>query len=227
MDELRVIPVHGVPEIEADDDVAGAIVEHLPEALADGDVLVVTQKVVSKAEDRLVPSSRRATAIASETTRVLRRSGGMTIAETRQGFVCANAGVDASNVAGDRIALLPLDPDASARRIRSRVQHLAGVDVAVIVTDTFGRAWRLGQTNVAIGVAGMDPFVDHRGKTDAFGRELNATRICAADELAGAAELVMGKTAGICAVVIRGASIARGRGSAADIARPPGEDFFR
>jgi coenzyme F420-0:L-glutamate ligase / coenzyme F420-1:gamma-L-glutamate ligase len=227
MDELRVIPVRGVPEIKPGDDVAAEIVAHLAEPLADGDILVVTQKVVSKAEDRLVPSSQRAAALAAETTRVLRRSGSMTIAETRQGFVCANAGVDASNVPEDSIALLPLDPDASARRIRSRVRHIADVDVAVIVTDTFGRAWRLGQTDVAIGVAGIEPFVDHRGTTDPFGRELNATRICAADELAGAAELVMGKTQMICAAVIKGATVTRGRGSAVEIARPPGEDFFR
>jgi coenzyme F420-0:L-glutamate ligase/coenzyme F420-1:gamma-L-glutamate ligase len=227
MDEVRVIPVAGIPEIGPGDDVAAAIVERLPEPLVDGDVLVVTQKVVSKAEGRIVPGSERAAAIATETARVLRRSGSMTIAETRHGFVCANAGVDASNVAGDAIALLPLDPDASARGIRSRVAHLTGADVAVVVTDTFGRAWRLGQTDVAIGVAGMEPFVDYRGRTDPFGHELNATRICAADELAGAAELVMGKTEGICAAVIRGAAIRRGRGSAAEIVRPPAEDLFR
>lgn len=227
MDELRIIPVAGVPEITAEHDLVEEIVSNAPVGLEDGDVLVVTQKVVSKVEGRLVDATERAQAIASESARVLRRSGGMTISETKHGFVCANAGVDASNVPGEQIALLPVDPDASARRLRSRIQHITGRDVAVIVSDTFGRAWRLGQTDVAIGVAGLEPFVDHRGAVDSFGRELNATRICAADELAGAAELVMGKTDGICAAIVRGARITRGRGAATEIARPPGEDLFR
>jgi coenzyme F420-0:L-glutamate ligase/coenzyme F420-1:gamma-L-glutamate ligase len=153
--------------------------------------------------------------------------GDMVIAETNHGLVCANAGVDASNVEGDNVVVLPRDPDASARRLRSRLLRLTGADVAVIVSDTFGRAWRLGQTNVAIGVAGMDPFVDHRGSTDTQGRVLDATRICVADEIAGAAEMVMGKADGICAAIVRGARIDRGRGAATDIVRPPSEDLFR
>ena len=228
MNEIRVIPVSGVPEVRAGDDLGALLVsatQSLP--LHDADVLVVTQKVVSKAEGRVVPETERAAALAVEAKRVLRRSGARVVAETSHGFVCANAGIDGSNVPAGGVVLLPLDPDASARRIRSRVAALAGVDVAVIVSDTFGRAWRLGQTDVAIGVAGMDPFVDYRGTPDAQGRPLAATRICVADELAGAAEMVMGKAEGICAAVVRGARTVRGRGAAAQIVRPPSEDLFR
>lgn len=218
----------GVPEVRRGDDLGALLVtatEGLP--LEDGDVVVVTQKVVSKAEGRVVPGDERDRALAVETKRVLRRSGGMVIAETAHGFVCANAGIDSSNVPGDDVVLLPLDPDASARRIRSRVAALIGVDVAVVVSDTFGRAWRLGQTDVAIGVAGIDPFVDYRGTTDEQGRTMTATRICVADELAGAAEMVMGKAEGVCAAVVKGARVTRARGAATQIVRPPSEDLFR
>ncbi|MFN2586683.1 MAG: coenzyme F420-0:L-glutamate ligase [Actinomycetota bacterium] len=225
MTELRVAPVAGLPEIRPGDDLAALIARAAD--LEDGDVVVVTQKVVSKAEGRVVPESQRDEAVAGEARRVLRRSGDMVIAETGHGFVCANAGVDASNVPGDGVVLLPLDPDLSARRIRSRLAALAGVDVAVIVSDTFGRAWRLGQTDVAIGVAGIDPFVDYRGTPDMQGRTMSATRICVADELAGAAEIVMGKRDGVCAAVARGARVVAGRGSATQIVRPPPEDLFR
>ena len=221
-----VIPIEGIPEVGSGDDVAALIAEATPE-LEPGDVVVVTQKVVSKAEGRMVDAAEKEAAIASESRRVLRRTGSMTIAETHHGFVCANAGVDSSNITGDRVVLLPEDPDASARRIRSRLAHLTGVDVAVVITDTFGRAWRIGQTDIAIGVAGMDPFVDYRGTTDTHGRELFATRICIADEIAGAAELVMGKAEGICAAIVRGLDIERARGTATAIVRPPGEDLFR
>ena len=151
----------------------------------------------------------------------------MVIAETRHGFVCANAGVDASNVEGDNIVLLPRDPDLSARRLRARLEHITDARLAVIVSDTFGRAWRLGQTNVAIGVAGMEPFVDHRGGEDAQGRTLSATLICVADELAGAAEIVMGKADRVCAARVRGARFSPGRGAATDIVRAPQDDLFR
>jgi coenzyme F420-0:L-glutamate ligase/coenzyme F420-1:gamma-L-glutamate ligase len=190
-------------------------------------VLVVTQKVVSKSEGRLAPVAEKEEVVRAETKRILRRAGTMLISETRHGFVCANAGVDESNVGEGTIVLLPLDPDASARRIRSKIKHLVGVDVAVIVSDTFGRAWRVGQTDVAIGVAGMDPFIDYRGSRDTQGRELQATQICAADELAGAAELVMGKAEGICAAIVRGARVTPARGAATDIVREPAKDMFR
>jgi coenzyme F420-0:L-glutamate ligase/coenzyme F420-1:gamma-L-glutamate ligase len=228
VNEIRVIPVAGIREIEEGDDVGALIVAAFGAgSFAAGDAVVVAHKVVSKSEGRVVNTTDRLAVARAESARVLRRVEDMIVSETRHGFVCANAGVDASNVPGERVALLPEDPDASARRIRARIRHLTSVDVAVIVSDTFGRAWRLGQTNVAIGVAGMEAFTDYRGRRDAEGRELSATRICTADELAGAAELVMGKTLGVCAAVIRGAPLPRGRGSAAAIVRPVGEDLFR
>jgi coenzyme F420-0:L-glutamate ligase / coenzyme F420-1:gamma-L-glutamate ligase len=223
---VTIIPVTGVPEVRAGDDLADALLATDTEFIP-GDVLVITQKVVSKAEGRTASTADKASAIAGESRRVLRRSGGMTIAETHHGFVCANAGVDSSNIEGDLVVLLPEDPDASARRIRARIKHLSGLDVAIVITDTFGRAWRVGQTDVAIGVAGLDPFVDYRGTYDTQGRELSATRICIADEIAGAAELVMGKARGVCAAIVRGAGVARARGSARDIVRAPAEDLFR
>lgn len=226
MNGLSILPVEGMPEISPGDDIGAAIVA-AGAVFEEGDVLVVTQKVVSKAEGRLVAASEKPNAIAAESRRVLRRCGGMVIAETRHGFVCANAGVDTSNVPQDQIALLPVDPDASARRIKSRISHLTGIEVAVIVSDTFGRPWRIGQTDVAIGLAGMEPFADYRGTTDSQGRELYATRICTADELAGAAELVMGKARGICAAIVRGLCYMPARGAATDIVRPPGGDLFR
>jgi len=226
--EVRIIPIAGVGEIVPGDDLALLIATAAGDALQDDDVVVVTQKVVSKAEGRLVPVEDRASVIASESVRVLRRSQeGMVISETRHGFICANAGVDASNIDGDKIALLPVDPDASARRIRARIKHVAGVDVAIVISDTFGRAWRLGQTDVAIGVAGIEPFVDYRGSFDAQGREMTATRIAVADELSGAAELVMGKVDKVCAAIVRGAPVHHGRGAAIELVRPPGDDFFR
>lgn len=226
MNRVSISPVPGIPEVEHGDDIAELAVAAGAD-LQEGDVLVVTQKVVSKAEGRVVDATQKRDAIAAESVRVLRRSGEMTISETRHGFVCANAGVDSSNIEGDRVVLLPIDPDASARRIRSRVQHLAGVDVAVIITDTFGRAWRVGQTDVAIGVAGLSPFTDYRGSTDSQGRELVATRICVADEIAGAAELVMGKATGICVAIVRGVAWEPTRAAATEIARAPSDDFFR
>lgn len=227
MTELRVIPIEGVGEIEAGNDVAAILVDAAgPDAFSDGDIVVIAHKAVSKAEDRVVEGDRREVA-ASESARVLRRSGDMLIAETRHGFVCANAGVDQSNVERGKVVMLPLDPDLSARRIRKRIELLAQRRVGVVISDTFGRAWRIGQTNVAIGCAGIQPFVDYRDTSDDYGNDLVATRICIADELAGAAELVMGKTNRICAVIVRGAPGLFGRGSAAEIVRPHGEDLFR
>lgn len=229
MTEIRIIPIQGVGDVVASDDLATLLVNAFGSSnLADDDVVVVTQKVVSKAEGRLVPEAEKEQAVQDESVRILRRtSGGMVISETRHGFVCANAGVDASNIAQGHIALLPLDPDGSARRIRARIEHLTGRRVGVVISDTFGRAWRLGQTDVAIGVAGIDPFLDHRGMKDPQGRELAATRIAIADELAGAAEMAMGKVDGICAAVVRGAPVRFARGAARAIVRPPVEDLFR
>jgi coenzyme F420-0:L-glutamate ligase/coenzyme F420-1:gamma-L-glutamate ligase len=214
----------------------------LPPLAAD-EIAVVSHKVVSKAEGRVVdlaavtPSDaaralgkddpRLAQVILDESASIVAQRDGVVISETRHGFVCANAGVDASNVRSEQIVLLPVDPDASARRIRSRVKHLTGIDIYVVISDTFGRAWRLGQTDVAIGVAGMDPFLDYRGTLDTQGREMSATRIAVADELAGAAEMVMGKADKICAAIVRGAKVIPARGAATQIVRPPGEDLFR
>ena len=225
--EIRILPVVGMPEIESGADLGRIVSESNEGGFEAGDVLVVAQKAVSKAEGRIIEATDRRGAAEEESRRILRKAGDMIISETKHGFVCANAGVDASNVAPGTIALLPLDPDLSARRLRARIKHLTGVDISVIVSDTFGRAWRLGQTNVAIGVAGMDPFTDYRGATDAHGNELSATRICTADELAGAAELTMRKTTGVCAVIVRGVPVTRDTGSAQAIVRPPGEDLFR
>lgn len=228
MTGISITPLPGIPEVRPGDDLGALIADAAGhERLEEGDVLVVAHKVVSKAEGRLLPGSDRRVAALAESVRVLRRQKEMVISETRHGFVCANAGVDASNVEGDNVVLLPLDPDLSARRLRARLENLLGVEVAVIVSDTFGRAWRIGQTNVAIGVAGLEPFIDYRGTTDTQGRDLSATRICVADELAGAAEMVMGKTTGNCAAIVRGAPVLLGRGAATEIARPPHEDLFR
>jgi coenzyme F420-0:L-glutamate ligase / coenzyme F420-1:gamma-L-glutamate ligase len=227
VNEIRIIPIEGVPEVGTGDDLGKLLFAALPEPLQDKDVLVVTQKVVSKAEGRVVPDRDRQRAAVEESTRVLRRFGDMIISETRHGFVCANSGVDASNVAEGTVALLPLDPDLSARRLRAQLRHHSGVEVAVIVSDTFGRAWRRGQTDVAIGVAGVESFLDYRGTSDVFGRELNATQIAVVDEIAGAAEMVMGKAESICAAIVRGARITFGTGSAAQLVRPHNEDLFR
>ncbi|MGH2748091.1 MAG: coenzyme F420-0:L-glutamate ligase [Actinomycetota bacterium] len=229
MTEIRVLPIAGIPEIAPGDDVAEAIANAAgPGAVVDDDVIVVAQKIVSKAEGRLASGADKDAVVLEESRRILRRTvGGTIIAETRHGHVCANAGVDASNVEPGTFALLPLDPDLSARRIRSRLERLTGARLAVVISDTFGRAWRLGQTNVAIGIAGLRPFNDYRGRADAFGQELTATIICVADELAGAAELVMGKADRIPAAIVRGAGVEPGRGAATEIVRSPAEDLFR
>jgi coenzyme F420-0:L-glutamate ligase/coenzyme F420-1:gamma-L-glutamate ligase len=229
---LTVIPVTGLGEIHRGGDLARHIARHA--ALADGDVVVVTQKIVSKAEGRVVAldpedPNERERLIGSEAARVLRRRGALLVTQTKHGFVCANSGVDFSNVERGFAALLPEDPDRSARRIRDGLRAAVGVEVAVVVSDTFGRTWRRGVVNVAIGCAGVGAILDLRGTTDSFGRELQATEICVADELASAAELVMGKAARIPVAVVRG--VDRGwlrTGSiAAEVVRPPAEDLFR
>ena len=228
--EIRVIPVTGLPEVRPGDDLAGMIAEAAD--LADGDVLVVTQKVVSKAEDRMVdvdPDVGHKPIVEAESVRVLRRRGDLVIAETSHGFVCANAGVDLSNVPDGRAALLPVDSDRSARRIRDALLHRLGLDVAVIVSDTFGRPWRRGVADVAIGCAGLRPIVDLRGTSDALGRELMVTEVAVVDEIAAAAELVMGKAAGVPVAVVRGVDPSWfGDGSVVDdVVRSPAEDLFR
>ena len=229
---LEVLPVVGLPEVGAGDVLADLIAERIE--LADADVVVVTQKIVSKAEGRLVPidpddpgSVRQL--VESEATRVLRRRDDLIMTETRHGFVCANSGVDLSNVEMGRAALLPVDPDRSARRIRDGLRARKGVNVGVVVSDTFGRTWRRGSTDVAIGVAGVAAVLDLRGTQDWRGRVLVGTEICVADELAGAAELVMGKAAGVPVAVVRGVDPTWLRESsvAEEVVRPYREDLFR
>jgi coenzyme F420-0:L-glutamate ligase/coenzyme F420-1:gamma-L-glutamate ligase len=200
-------------------------------SLLDGDVVVVTHKIVSKAEGRQVPMAEgdiadRDKLIADEGAIVIRRREDLVITRTRNGFICASAGIDASNVQPGYVTLLPLDPDRSARSIRSSLKVLAGVDVAVIISDTFGRPWRVGQTNVAIGVAGMLPTTNYKDTVDTFGTVLKVTNIAVADEIAGAAELVMGKADGVPVAVVRGAEFTKGRGSASELVRPVQEDLF-
>jgi dehydro coenzyme F420 reductase / coenzyme F420-0:L-glutamate ligase / coenzyme F420-1:gamma-L-glutamate ligase len=237
---VLVLPVTGIGEVTPGADVARLIAEAVAPAgpggpeLRAGDVVVVTQKIVSKAEGKLVavdhadPDAKLAL-VTRESARVLRRRGDLVISETRHGFVCANAGVDLSNVADGTAALLPDDPDRSARRIRAGLRNTLGVEVGVIVSDTFGRPWRRGVTDVAIGCAGVAAVVDLRGTLDAGGRELVATEVCVADEIASAAELVMGKDRGIPVAVVRGvpATWLRPASVRAEVVRPPDEDLFR
>ena len=245
--EVRVIPLLGLPELEEDDDLAGLLADACSRAggLEEGDVVVVAQKAVSKVEGRVVrlsdiePSARaielageegdprQVEVILRETVEVVRSRPPLVISQTPHGFVCASAGVDASNAKGDgTVILLPLDPDASAVRLRERLVELTGIAPGVIVSDSFGRAWRQGTTDVALGVAGILALRDLRGTTDSRGYELRSTMIAVADEIAGAAELVMGKANGVPAAIVRGVD-APGEGCAADIVMPRERDLFR
>lgn len=245
MTRLELIGVKDLPEVRPGDDLGELISSRTK--LATGDVLVVAQKAVSKSEGRMIslhtvkasaeaariasnlvahPDPRMVQVVLDESVRVL-RSSRVLITETRHGFVCANGGVDHSNVPGDDyVTLLPEDPDASANDLRSRLRELTGVDVGVIVSDTFGRPWRLGIVNVALGVAGLPASLDLRGSLDDAGKELHATVLAIADELAAAAGLIMGKTARTPAVIIRGLRL-KGSGTGRDLVRPAAEDLFR
>lgn len=245
--EVRVIALEGLPELREGDDL-GALLHAAADAvggLQEADVVVVAQKAVSKVEGRVVrladvePTARarelagpdgdprHVEVVLRESTEIVRSRPPLVIAETRHGFVCASAGVDASNTPSDEmLVLLPLDPDESARRLRARLVELSGVDVAVIVSDSFGRAWRQGTTDVALGVAGIVALRDLRGTTDARGRELRTTQIAVADELAAAAELVMGKAAQVPAAIVRGVDV-RGEGRGVDLVMPRERDLFR
>jgi len=244
--EVRVIGLPGIPELDAGDDLAALLVEAAERigGLEPGDVLVVAQKAVSKVEGRVVDLAnvepterarelagdgdpRRVEVILREAREVVRSRPPLVITETQHGFVCASAGVDASNAKGpDTLVLLPLDPDASAGRLRERIAKLTGVAVGVVVSDSFGRAWRQGTTDVALGVAGLEALRDFRGKRDGVGYEMHATQIAVADEIAGAAELVMGKTDGVPAAVVRGVQV-EGSGSGRDLLMPRERDLFR
>jgi coenzyme F420-0:L-glutamate ligase/coenzyme F420-1:gamma-L-glutamate ligase len=232
MPGLTIIPVDDIGEVVPGDNLADVIAAHAE--LRDGDVVVVTQKIVSKAEGRLVPIdpddplSHKAL-VEQEAVRVLRRRGDLIITETSHGFVCANSGVDLSNVEKGFAALLPVDSDRSARRIRDGLKGKANVEVGVIVSDTFGRAWRRGLTDVAIGCAGIAALVSLQGTPDALGRILQVTEVAVADELASAAELVMGKSSGVPVAIVRGVDPTWLRDASVreELVRPPAEDLFR
>ena len=234
---LTIHPVHGIPEISEGIDLGGLLGEICSATdvgLIDGDVLVITQKIVSKAEGAVIeidqddPLSHKPV-VEREAVRILRRRGDLIITETKHGFVCANAGIDLSNVTRGHAALLPEDSDRSARRIRDRILGTHGVSVGVIVSDTFGRPWRRGVTDVAIGCAGIAAVVDLRGTEDSLGRELMVTEVCVADELAAAADLVCGKAEGIPVALVRGVDPSWLRDSSVreEIVRNPAEDLFR
>ncbi len=245
---VEVIPLVGLPELVTGDDLAALLASAALErgGLRDGDVVVVAQKAVSKVEGRVVrleevvPSARavelagaegdprQVEVILSEAREVMRSRPPLVITETHHGFVCASAGVDASNAPdGGVVVLLPVDPDASARVLRERLRELAGADVGVIVSDSFGRAWRQGTTDVALGVAGFRPLRDLRGTADASGRELQGTIIAVADEIASAAELVLGKANRVPAAVVRGVDLPAGDGSGTELVMPRERDLFR
>lgn len=241
---LHAFPVTGIGEVRPGDEIGAILAAALRDdgpgdrpgavAVRDGDVVVVTQKIVSKAEGRLVPidhadPAAKVALVERESVRVLRRRDELLITETAHGFVCANAGVDLSNVGPGTAALLPVDPDRSARRIRAELGRRLAVTVGVVISDTFGRAWRNGVTDVAIGCAGIAGVVDLRGSLDAGGRELVATQVCVSDEIAGCAEMVMGKDRGFPAAVVRGVppEWLREGSVREEIVRGPGDDLFR
>ena len=232
---IEIHPFCGIPEVSGGDDVAallaGALESNGP-APAEGDVLVVTHKVVSKAEGATAalvgeedPAYRAL--VEEEAVEILRRRGSLVIAKTRHGFICANAGIDRSNTEPGTAVLLPHDPDRSAHRLRTALQRRTGIDLAVIVTDTFGRAWRRGLCDVAIGISGLDAILDLRGTKDDFGRELDVTEVAVADEIAAAADLAIGKASRCPAALVRGLGLPPGDGRATDLVREPGEDLFR
>ncbi|HZA27431.1 MAG TPA: coenzyme F420-0:L-glutamate ligase [Actinomycetota bacterium] len=225
---VEVIPVRGIPEVDAGDDIASLIAAALGAfELGDGDVVAVTQKIVSKAEGRVVPDEGKEDAVLREARRIVARRGDLLVAETRHGFVCANAGVDRSNVPEGFLSLLPEDPDAAAARIRAGLLDRTGRMVAVVVTDTFGRPWRRGVVNVAIGCDGLPALVDLRGTKDLHGRLLESTVVALADEVAAASGLVMAKDEGVPVAVIRGLRPEGPHGTARQIVRPRDEDLFR
>jgi coenzyme F420-0:L-glutamate ligase/coenzyme F420-1:gamma-L-glutamate ligase len=248
--EIKIIGLTGIPVIRSGDNLTEIILataQRQGVKISDGDVIVITQKIISKAEGRLInldevsPSSlaleiakqtskdpRYVDVILKETKNIVKITNKVLIMETKHGFVCANAGVDRSNVSKHEIvALLPKNPDESARQIRNEIKRKIGVEVAVIISDTFGRPWREGHINVAVGVAGMKPITDYRGKKDMFGYILKVTTMAIADELASAAELVMGKTDGIPVAILKGFKYPKGEGTAKELVRPMEKDLFR
>ena len=236
MNELRVIPIHGVGLVSEGDDLVAMLLDALDQQgleLLDQDLVIVTSKVVSKSEGRVVPfdgtEAHKVALIENEAKRVLRRRGTLRITESHHGFISANAGIDLSNTADGTAVLLPKEPDRSARRFRAELRRRRKVDVAVIVTDTFGRVWRQGVTDIALGSAGVRPILDLRGTTDASGRLLEATEVAIVDEIAGAANLVLGKAKGTPFALVRGLDESYfGEGSVGEnIIRSANDDLFR
>ncbi len=229
---IEIHPVRGIPEVVPGDDLAALIVDGLALsaiALQSRDIVVVTHKVVSKAEGRIEPvgDDRGYRELAEREARaILRRRGDLVIAQTEHGFICANAGVDRSNVAEGYAVLLPIDPDRSAHRLRMQLEQVTGIGIAVVVTDTFGRPWRRGVVDVAIGVSGLPAILDLRGQPDAHDRTMSVTEIAVVDEIAAAADLAMGKADTIPVAIVRGLDLT-GEGRATDLVRPPAEDLFR
>ena len=236
MNDLHAFAVTGMGEITEGAHLASTIAQALAamgRTLNNGDVVCVTSKIVSKAEGRVVACSgsddEKVALVEAESVRILRRRGTLRITETAHGFVCANAGIDLSNTAEGTAVLLPVDPDRSARRLRADLRRACDVDVAVVITDTFGRAWRNGVTDIALGVCGLAPILDLRGTTDATGRVLEATEVCVVDEVAALADLVLGKSSGCPVAIVRGLRTEFfGEGSVTEtVVRRPHEDLFR
>jgi len=231
MNEVRVIPVQGIPEIKNDDNLAEITFEVLKKNkvnIEKNDIFVVTQKIVSKSEgmERDLSKFNFEELLQSESKKIIRKRGDLVIAKTNHGFICANAGIDKSNVRKNTALLLPEDPNKSANKFRKRFESLANVPIAVIISDTFGRAWRKGQVNFAIGSSGINPIDSYIGKLDSFDNELNATEIAVIDELASAAELVMKKTIDIPIAIIRGVDYENSKLTANELIRDDNEDFF-
>jgi len=231
MNEVTIIPISGLPEVSEGDSLANLTHDVLKKSgkeILDGDIFVVTQKIVSKSEgmSRNLDEHSFEDLLKSQVNRIVRKRGELVIAKTKHGFICANAGIDKSNIQKNTVLLLPEDPNKSAHSFRKKFENLTGKKIAVIISDTFGRAWRKGQVNFAIGSSGINPITSYIGKTDTFENELNATEIAVIDELASAAELVMEKTLNVPIAIIRGVNYEDSKKNASELIREDEEDFF-
>ena len=231
MDEITIIPIKNFPEINAGDDLIELLINSLEDSnvsIEENDIIVLTQKIVSKSESRLrnLEDTSFEELLAEESTEIIRKRGDLVIARTNHGFICANAGIDKSNIEDGHALLLPIDPDRSASKYREQIYTRLQKKVAVIISDTFGRPWRVGQVNFAIGSSGIEPLVSYIGSTDTFENELNATEIAIIDEIASSAELVMEKTLNIPIAILRGVNYRDSKNNAKDLIRKKDEDFF-
>jgi len=231
MNEITIIPVKNFPEINASDDLIELLINSLEDSnvsIEENDIIVLTQKIVSKSESRLrnLEDTSFEELLAEESTEIIRKRGDLVIARTKHGFICANAGIDKSNIEDGHALLLPIDPDRSAKKYREQIYTRLQKKVAVIISDTFGRPWRVGQVNFAIGSSGIEPLVSYIGSTDTFENELNATEIAIIDEIASSAELVMEKTLNIPIAILRGVNYRDSKNNAKDLIRKKDEDFF-